>query len=312
MLETDISTFLPEPEFMQEDGYFCLFSKLHDHLFDATGEMKTFALLDASKVLFLHDRAEMSGLANACLYQGAAQEEYANVAPWLIKLAPEAKLTRELLSHSKTKPDQRHLLSSRAGIFIRSEKDLSDVVKHLRFYTKLREESGKGLFFRLQEPHFLDALLKASRTEEVARFFSIIRKVSYFRPSLTPDAWDLVTFHPPGELRFGTPQRGFIPQVDRRRRGALMTAMSERKARDLAISHSGEEQDRHKRYTTYKALFQAGFDNEDHFSDAHRVVSRLSDADRASFWNAVVSGAYSLRFILVRYTQHNVTEAPLK
>ncbi len=95
LISTTVTTVSPA----DPNKKFCLLDQVRDDLFSADNVCNTFVLLDACKVIFLQDRAQMAGLPHACLYQGQAQEEYGDYAPWILQIDPDAVLTTPNCCH---------------------------------------------------------------------------------------------------------------------------------------------------------------------------------------------------------------------
>lgn len=111
--------------------------------------LRTFALLDAALVMGLPEMLAASDLAHDCLFAGKAATEMADVAPWLVELEPDHRLTRMLLT---TVEAPGGLAERQAGAFLRSRAPLATLRAHLRRFTRLRDETGRWLMFRLWSP----------------------------------------------------------------------------------------------------------------------------------------------------------------
>ena len=136
---------------------------LHDALFGqpepteaeraAFGEdvppLGTYAVLDAAKMPYLlTSLLESSGLRYQSLFQGAAQEELGEHAPYLVELKDCHDFTRRLF----TGPDGINgLWEKELGIFIRSRTSFDALRKHLRKFTRVQDEEGKWYYFRFWE-----------------------------------------------------------------------------------------------------------------------------------------------------------------
>lgn len=115
--------------------------------------MQTYALVDAAKVANLADIVRSSGLEHRCLFKGKLAEELGDVAPWLVKIEPDASFTRNLF----TAGDMPSALWDKApGVLIRSRASLAELWTYLRKFIKLQDESGKWFYFRYWEPRFLE------------------------------------------------------------------------------------------------------------------------------------------------------------
>lgn len=107
--------------------------------------MRTYTILDASKVMGLPDLLENSGLEHRCLFKGDAYDEMKDVAPWLVRLEEGNVFTRNLFTQSDA---PWHLWESGSGVYFRSCRDLDGVWRHFRKFTRIQDEAGKWFYFR--------------------------------------------------------------------------------------------------------------------------------------------------------------------
>ena len=147
ILLQDILFGQPEPteaNLAEAGGDFAKVSPLH-----------TYAILDAAKVTNLPDTLEASGLEHRCLFKGDAYDELKDVAPWLVRLEEGKTFTRNLFKRSDA---PWHLWDKEPGIFLRSHIPLSALWKHLRKFTRLRDQSTRWHFFRFWEGLLIEPL----------------------------------------------------------------------------------------------------------------------------------------------------------
>lgn len=116
--------------------------------------MLSYALLDAAKVPNLADLLAGSGLEHRCLFKGEPAETLRDVAPWLVRLEPEARFTRNLFTAGKM---PGALWDRRPGVLIRSRAEFQPLWAFLRKFTRLQDEAGKWFYFRFWEPDYLEA-----------------------------------------------------------------------------------------------------------------------------------------------------------
>ncbi len=139
----------------------CVPPCLEDSLFPEAGPVRTFALIDAARILHLKERLADSGLPHQCFFKGDVLEEFGDAAPWLVELADENDFTRALFSDDPSTPDRFHWRKN-AAIFIRSSGDLASLWRHLRKFTRLPAHGGQSPFFRFWEPRLLEAYVVRS------------------------------------------------------------------------------------------------------------------------------------------------------
>ncbi len=138
----------------------------------------SYAILDAARLPDGEDIIERCGLRHKCLFAGAAAQDFASVAPYLVELTQEAEFTRRLFTHS---PDLHedistaHLWHKDPAIFLRCDTGFDALWRHLRKFVKMRDAQGSWLFFRFWEPSVLMAYLsaKASDPAALARFATV-------------------------------------------------------------------------------------------------------------------------------------------
>ena len=112
------------------------------------GQVHTYVLLDAAKVPALPERLEASGLEHRCLFKGGAYDELKDVAPWIVRLEDGNIFTRNLFTRSDT---PWHLWDAEPGLYLRSRGTLDQMWRHLRKFTRVRDEVGKWFYFRFWE-----------------------------------------------------------------------------------------------------------------------------------------------------------------
>ncbi len=88
---------------------------------------------------------ETSGLRYQSLFQGEAQEELGEHAPYLVELKDVNDFTRRLFTGSE---GVGGLWEKELGIFIRSRTGFDALRKHLRKFTQVQNEEGKWFYFR--------------------------------------------------------------------------------------------------------------------------------------------------------------------
>lgn len=137
-------------------------------------QMRTFALLDAAKIEGLREQLDASGLAYGCLFQGAAEEELAEVAPWIVEIQPGVPFTRRLFTKHLDKATSWHLWDSNAVVFLRSNSDLQEVRKHLRKFTRAKDRAGKWYFVRFYDPAVLPGFIESLPDKKRVAFFGPI------------------------------------------------------------------------------------------------------------------------------------------
>lgn len=144
----------------------------------------TYALLDAAKHRFVPELLETSGLPHRCLFKGKAAEEMRDVAPWLVALEPENRLTRALFTQGDGPGD---LWRFNLGPVIRCAADFDAVWRHLRKFVRIRRaEADVWVYFRFWEPHVLPSLAAAVAAEPLALAQDLLAPIGG-----APQSWTL-------------------------------------------------------------------------------------------------------------------------
>lgn len=139
-----------------------------------------YALLDATRVFGLPEILETSGLEYSSLFIGKAAQDYADTAPYLVRLRHQHALTTQLLA--KDTPDQQLSWLSQPGILIQAPLSMSGLKRHLRKFTFLHDNtSNKRSYFRFYDPRIFEPVF-ANATEVIqARFMQGISSVIFPR-----------------------------------------------------------------------------------------------------------------------------------
>lgn len=128
-------------------------AELAEQVFGTPGR-SCYALLDGAKINHLPQMLAGSLLDHDSLFQGKAQQELAEVAPYLVRLERESPFTRRLF----TTPGALGGLWGRdGGVLLLSAAPLADIRRQLRKYTRIRDEGGKWFYYRFWEPRVFRA-----------------------------------------------------------------------------------------------------------------------------------------------------------
>lgn len=137
-------------------------------------QLHTYAVLDAANVTNLPELLERSGLVHRCLFKGQSFDELKNVAPWVVKLEQGERFTRHLF----TRADSSWCIwDNRPGIYLRSSQSIDDVWRHLRKFTRMRDERGRWHFFRFWEEGIAESYLTTAPPDAAAYFLTGIHSI---------------------------------------------------------------------------------------------------------------------------------------
>lgn len=132
---------------------------------------ETFALMDAARFPGLAETLETSDLENASLFRGGALEELADVAPWLVRLEPEHRLTRHLLTPRDPNGPHWKRWGDGAAVLIRSDASFDALLRHFRRYTRIYDkDAGKWNYFRFYAPETLRGMIAHMPADTFADF----------------------------------------------------------------------------------------------------------------------------------------------
>ncbi len=132
--------------------------------------MGTYAILDAAKMPYLLTTAlSQSDLEYQSLFQGVAQEELGEHAPYIVRLEGGNDFTRKLFTGLKP---PLGLWEKELGIFIRSRASLAELRKHFRKFTKVQDESGKWYYFRFWESSTMTSFMSSWADLTQSNFFT--------------------------------------------------------------------------------------------------------------------------------------------
>ncbi|MEM5527671.1 DUF4123 domain-containing protein [Gammaproteobacteria bacterium AS21] len=153
--------------------------KIAEHQDDsATNEkaLKTYAVLDASKLDVFDGEHFIDGLAIKSLYTGKTARLYKRLAPYIVELKADHDFTRRLFTQAENDQQQPwYLYQQSAGIYIRSTHSLEKIWEHLRKLTRIwNPRSETWLQFRFYEPYWLQNILCCMTPAELSRFWGNI------------------------------------------------------------------------------------------------------------------------------------------
>ncbi len=120
-----------------------------------------YAILDSCDEPRVPEKTRELGTERAVsLYRGSVEQDYANVAPYLVS-ADEA-LVQWI---------EENLWNDPWGIFMFAATDLKSLRKHFRRFLTVEDPDGKRLFFRFYDPRVLKVFLQTCDKNERDEFF---------------------------------------------------------------------------------------------------------------------------------------------
>ena len=116
--------------------------------------INSFAVLEAARIPNLVPMLHDSGLEHRCFFTGAALAEAGDAAPWIVRLEPDNRFTRNLFTEG---PAPWQIWSERGGMTLRARAGLDQMWRHLRRFTRVQDESGDWFYFRFWEPRYAES-----------------------------------------------------------------------------------------------------------------------------------------------------------
>jgi hypothetical protein len=131
------------------------------------GERSTlgvWVILDGARDPRVHLALLESRLEFRCLYSGRLPRPLEMVAPQLVELLPNHRLTARLLDEG---------WGHAWGVLLKID-DPSNLRHHLRKFLKVQDEDGRRMLFRFYDPRVLRAYLPTCTPDERRQFFGPI------------------------------------------------------------------------------------------------------------------------------------------
>jgi len=143
--------------------------KLRELLF-GTEDTSTYAVLDGASVPDLLKKLASVPEEHACLYRGEIEPDLAEVAPYLVKLRTESEFTDWLLEEG---------WGNHWGIFAITTVGLEALRRHFRHFLRVKDHTGKILYFRFYDPRVLRVYLPpCNRTERKPIHGGVLRYIA--------------------------------------------------------------------------------------------------------------------------------------
>ncbi len=154
---------------------------LKDLLFGGRG-VQAYAVLDAASIPDLLDRLYGAPRPEfECLFRGDLEPDMAYVAPYLVKLDPQADFAAWVLEKGWGK---------HWGVLVTTTVDLITLRTHLRRFLTVHDPKGQPKYFRYYDPRVLRVFLPTCNSKELAEFFGPV--TSFLQEGEEPEI--LLTF----------------------------------------------------------------------------------------------------------------------
>jgi hypothetical protein len=142
-----------------------------------------FAILDAARdirilALLVHHQAECQSL-----YEGVEGAKLAQVAPYLVRLAPDSSLLEPLVKEGWGKS---------WGVYLTCASDFHEIRRHLRHFLHAKLPDGEQVYFRFYDPRVMRIYLPTCIPQEADQFFGPIKR--YVMEGEEPEElWEFTT-----------------------------------------------------------------------------------------------------------------------
>ena len=140
--------------------------QLKRQLLEAADGQRAYAVLDGASIPgLLAQLVKTPPVEHVCLYRGELEPEIAEVAPYLVQLAPDNDFTEWLLSNGWGK---------HWGVLLLTRATLVEVRNHLRRLLTVHDQSGKAMLFRFYDPRVLKSFVVQCLPAELEQLFGPI------------------------------------------------------------------------------------------------------------------------------------------
>ena len=134
--------------------------KLQQYLLN--NQTRLYCVLDGASVPELPKRLYETQAPNFCLFSGDLEPDMLYVAPYVVLLSPDNKLTDLVLSES---------LGKHWGIFVHCRHSLKEMRRHFRSMVNVYDEKANSMIFRFYDPRVIRQFLPICTPEELGIFF---------------------------------------------------------------------------------------------------------------------------------------------
>lgn len=122
-------------------------------------------ILDAARDERIYGAVHAAFLEKSCLYAGQLPWQLEMVAPYLVELRRDDRLTEFAIDKG---------WGQAWGIFVRTETDMKKLRRHLRGFLRVHDKAGRRLLFRYYDPRVMRAYLPTCNPAELRTIFGPI------------------------------------------------------------------------------------------------------------------------------------------
>lgn len=140
----------------------------HESL-NAVPPLKTYAIVDASRIMHWWGTDFVKELSCYCLHQGEAAEYYKRTGPYIVELEEGHLFTKTLFTHIPSwdiRMSSKHLWHLEVGIYIRSRGTIEEVCNHFRKFLRIPNQEKKWFEFNFWKTDGLITFLNMIKDQE--------------------------------------------------------------------------------------------------------------------------------------------------
>jgi hypothetical protein len=137
-------------------------------------DARVFAIFDGASVEDLMDSLDRWKPPIECLYRGGLEPDMAEVAPYLVELAPGSEIAAWSLTG----------WGKHWGVFLHADLKAMELVKHFGKFVHVLSPENKRLLFRFYDPRVLRGFLPTCTESEISGFFGPVK--AYFAEGEDP------------------------------------------------------------------------------------------------------------------------------
>ena len=130
-------------------------------------DLSVYAVLDGARIPELPARLAAAREESACLYRGQLEEDLLTTAPYLVKLRAEGDVAKWLWSEGWGKS---------WGIYLVTTTGFEALRRHFRGFLRVRDYTGKVLYFRYYDPRVLRIYLPTCNGAEITTVYGNIER----------------------------------------------------------------------------------------------------------------------------------------
>lgn len=130
-------------------------------------DMSVYAVLDGAMIPELPARLAVAREESACLYRGQLGADLLATAPYLVKLRADGDIAKWLWNEGWGKS---------WGIYLVTTTGFEALRRHFRGFLRVRDYTGKVLYFRYYDPRVLRTYLPTCNSGEIAIVYGDIAR----------------------------------------------------------------------------------------------------------------------------------------